>query len=72
MLVAWADPEGEKGSEPLENHKWLYVSLEILVHIPSRSNWTHRFQLLHASRLLERRSKCHLKWAIIGPPAKRH
>ena len=28
----------------LENHKSLYISLDILVRIPSRNNWTHRFE----------------------------
>ena len=28
---SWADPEGGSGSGPLENQKWLKVSLEFLV-----------------------------------------
>ena len=46
---ACTGPEGEQVVHtPMENHKWLYVSLEILVRTPSsRSNWTSRIQLLH-------------------------
>ena len=33
----YADPEGRQGTgppPPLENHKWLYVSLEVLIRSP--------------------------------------
>ena len=35
MLISWADPErGDRGSGPLENYKWLKVSLAIMVRTP--------------------------------------
>ena len=37
---------GRGSRPPLENHKLLYVSSEILVQAPSRSSWTTRVQLL--------------------------
>ena len=37
VVTAWADPERGQGSgPPLENHKWLWFSLEILVLPASR------------------------------------
>ena len=41
--ITWADPEGGEGMgvfHTLENLKLHYVSVEILVRTPSRSNWT--------------------------------
>ena len=43
ILHEWIQRRWCKGSgptTPVKNHKLLYVSLEIMVRIPSRSNWT--------------------------------
>ena len=46
-----ADQEGMGigDMDPMENHKWLCISLQLLIRIPSRSNWTQVQLILEGS-----------------------
>ena len=70
-IVAWADPKGEGGPGPLENHMWLKVSLEILARTPSRSNWTIWVQLLLEGASFDPRWNTLMNKQLIGIKKKK-